>query len=58
MKAIRQLRASRVQRIVYIASDPKSAFKNFVDLSRPESAAFHGDPFMPVCKIIIVQFSV
>ena len=48
MKAIRQLRASRVKKIVYVSSDPKSSLKNFIDLARPSSTTFFGDPFMPV----------
>jgi tRNA (uracil-5-)-methyltransferase len=48
-KAIRQLRSiSRIDRLVYVASDPRAAMKNLVDLTRPTSATFSGDPFMPV----------
>lgn len=48
-KAIRQLRSlSRIERLVYVASDPRAAIKNLVDLTRPTSATFSGDPFMPV----------
>ena len=50
MKAVRQLRASRVRRIVYVSSDPRSSIKNFVDLARPSSTTFFGDPFLPVGK--------
>lgn len=48
MKAIRQIRASRIKKIIFVSSDPKTTIKNFVDLSRPSSATFFGDPFMPV----------
>ena len=48
MKAIRQLRASRIKKIVYVSSDPKSSIKNFIDLARPSSTTFFGDPFIPV----------
>ena len=55
MKAIRQIRASRIKKVVYVSSDPKSCIKNFVDLARPSSTTFFGDPFLPVsvslCKI-------
>ena len=48
MKAIRQIRASRIKKVVYVSSDPKSCIKNFVDLARPSSTTFFGDPFLPV----------
>jgi hypothetical protein len=48
MKAIRQIRASRIKKIIFVSSDPRTTIKNFVDLSRPSSATFFGDPFMPV----------
>ena len=48
MKAIRQIRASRIKRVVFVSSDPKSCIKNFVDLARPSSTTFFGDPFLPV----------
>ena len=48
MKAIRQLRASRIKKIIYIFSDPKSSIKNFVDFARPSSTTFFGDPFLPL----------
>ena len=51
MKAIRQLRASRIKKIVYVSSDPKSSIKNFIDLARPSSTTFFGDPFMPVSSV-------
>ena len=51
MKAIRQLRASRIKKIVYVSSDPKSSIKNFIDLARPSSTTFFGDPFMPVGSV-------
>ena len=56
MKAVRQLRASRVRRIVYVSSDPRSSVKNFVDLARPSSTTFFGDPFLPVGKNQICQY--
>ena len=48
MKAIRQIRASRIKKVVFVSSDPKSCIKNFVDLARPSSTTFFGDPFLPV----------
>jgi len=48
MKAVRQLRASRIKKIIYVSSDPKSSIKNFIDLARPSSTTFFGDPFLPI----------
>lgn len=45
---IKVLRASTIKRIVYIACDPK-ANSNLVNLCRPQSKAYQGDPFVPVC---------
>ena len=55
MKAIRQLRASRIKKIVYVSSDPKSSMKNFIDLARPSSTTFFGDPFMPVGSVTMLR---
>ena len=52
MQAIRQIRASRIKKIIFVSSDPKTTIKNFVDLSRPSSATFFGDPFMPVRQVV------
>ena len=54
MKAIRQLRASRIKKIIYIATDPKSSIKNFIDLARPSSTTFFGDPFLPVIIVTVI----
>ena len=48
MKAVRQLRASRIKKIIYVSSDLKSSIKNFADFARPSSTTFFGDPFMPL----------
>jgi len=46
-KAIQQLRSSRVQKLIFVSSDPKATIRNFVDLGRATSGSFHGDPFLP-----------
>ena len=33
---------------MFLSSDSKTSMKNLVDLTRPASATFKGDPFMPV----------
>lgn len=48
LKAVRELRASRVNRIVFVASDPRASLKSMVDLTRPSSSTFSGDPFLPI----------
>jgi len=46
-KAVMQLRSSRVQKLLFVSSDPKATIRNFVDLGRATSGSFHGDPFLP-----------
>jgi len=49
VKAIRVIRAiAKISRIVFVANDPRLSMKNLVDLTRPTSSMFPGDPFMPV----------
>lgn len=44
---IKTIRASEINRIVYIACDPK-ANTNLLTLCRPKSKAYQGEPFVPV----------
>lgn len=46
-KSMRMLRATRIKKIVFVSSDPKATLKNLVDLGRPASTTFFGEPFMP-----------
>ena len=56
-KAIQSIRKnSSVTKIVYIASDPYSSVKNFLDFARPPSNSFKGEPFVPVRAIPIDLF--
>jgi tRNA (uracil-5-)-methyltransferase len=34
-----------MHRLVYVSCDPKQALKNIVDLCRPESQRYIGEPF-------------
>merc|ERR1712150_431367 len=48
-KAIQSIRKyASVTKVIYVASDPQSAVKNFLDFVRPPSNIFKGDPFVPV----------
>ena len=51
-KAIQSIRKNEsVTKIIYIASDPYPAVKNFLDFARPPSNSFKGEPFVPVRAI-------
>lgn len=48
-KAIGHIRKnSAIKKLVYVASDPKAAVKNFTELSRAPSNNVEGDPLVPV----------
>ncbi|KAJ8676069.1 hypothetical protein QAD02_011855 [Eretmocerus hayati] len=48
-KAIMSLRkAKKLEKLIYISCDPKAAMKNLIDLARPNSRSFHGEPLVPV----------
>eukprot|EP00095_Tigriopus_kingsejongensis_P011202 maker-scaffold263_size232787-snap-gene-1.22 protein:Tk11202 transcript:maker-scaffold263_size232787-snap-gene-1.22-mRNA-1 annotation:"trna (uracil-5-)-methyltransferase homolog a" len=53
-KAIHALRASQVQKLVYISCDANAAMNNFTTLARPPSKTVSGDPFVPI-KVIPVD---
>jgi tRNA (uracil-5-)-methyltransferase len=36
---------TNIQRLIYVSCDPMAASKNFVDLCRPTSNKYDGDPF-------------
>lgn len=49
MKALRAIRNSpRIKKVMFLSSDSRTSMKNLVDLTRPASATFKGDPFMPI----------
>uniref|UniRef100_A0A914WXR7 tRNA (uracil(54)-C(5))-methyltransferase n=1 Tax=Plectus sambesii TaxID=2011161 RepID=A0A914WXR7_9BILA len=46
-KLVNSLRKmTTLKRIVYVSCEPRLAMKNFIDLARPESNRFDGDPFV------------
>lgn len=46
----------KLRRLVFISCDPKAAFKNFVDLTRPASKTLIGNPFVPVTALPVDLF--
>jgi hypothetical protein len=40
-------READIQRLVYVSCDARAASQNFVDLGRPESNQYPGEPFVP-----------
>lgn len=56
-KAIQQLRKiNKVRKIVYVSCNPQAAYKNFVDLGRPESKTLHGEAFFPTKAVAVDMF--
>ncbi|KAL3272385.1 hypothetical protein HHI36_013862 [Cryptolaemus montrouzieri] len=56
-KAILQLRkVKKIKRLIYVSCNPEAAFKNFLDLGRPESKTLQGEPFVPVKAVPVDMF--
>ncbi|XP_032682575.1 tRNA (uracil-5-)-methyltransferase homolog A-like [Odontomachus brunneus] len=56
-KALLTLRkAKKLSRLVYISCDPRAAMKNLVDLARPTSRQYLGEPLVPVKAIAVDMF--
>ncbi|PSN32844.1 tRNA (uracil-5-)-methyltransferase A [Blattella germanica] len=56
-KAIVQLRrAGNLKKLVFLSCDPNAALKNFVDLARPTSKNYRGDPLVPVRAVPVDMF--
>ncbi|CAK9828739.1 tRNA (uracil-5-)-methyltransferase homolog A [Anthophora retusa] len=49
-------KASKLTRLVYISCDPKAAAKNLVDLARPPSKQYVGEPLVPVKAVAVDMF--
>lgn len=57
IKSIMALRnAKGLDRFVYISCSPKSAVKNWVDLARPCSKSYRGNPFRATAAIGVDMF--
>ncbi|XP_033342827.2 tRNA (uracil-5-)-methyltransferase homolog A [Megalopta genalis] len=56
-RAVSTLRkANKLSRLVYVACDPRAAAKNLVDLARPPSKQYVGDPLVPVKAVPVDMF--
>lgn len=56
-KALLTLRnAKNLNKLVYISCDPRAAMRNLVDLARPSSKQYLGEPLVPVKAIPVDMF--
>ncbi|XP_054734993.1 tRNA (uracil-5-)-methyltransferase homolog A isoform X1 [Anastrepha obliqua] len=56
-KSIAAIRAaSAIKRLVYISCNPVHAQRNWIELGRPESKQYKGDPFFPKTAIAVDMF--
>eukprot|EP00096_Caligus_rogercresseyi_P012117 TRINITY_DN498_c0_g2_i1.p1 TRINITY_DN498_c0_g2~~TRINITY_DN498_c0_g2_i1.p1 ORF type:complete len:614 (+),score=163.48 TRINITY_DN498_c0_g2_i1:3-1844(+) len=54
--AVKAIRASDVDTLVYISCDMSAAIQNFVNLGKPSSNTYGGDPFVPKRVIAVDLF--
>lgn len=56
-KALVSLRkAKRLKKLIYISCDPNAVIKNLVDLARPNSKQYFGEPLVPVKAVPVDMF--
>ncbi|XP_002026564.2 tRNA (uracil-5-)-methyltransferase homolog A [Drosophila persimilis] len=48
--------ASAINRLVYVSCNPHSAKRNFIELARPESKHYKGEPFYPKSAVAVDMF--
>ncbi|KAH8261240.1 hypothetical protein KR044_005754 [Drosophila immigrans] len=48
--------ASAIKRLVYVSCNPNSAKRNFIELARPESKHWKGEPFYPKTAVAVDMF--
>lgn len=48
--------ASAIKRLVYISCNPQRAQRNWIELGRPESKQYKGEPFYPVTAVAVDMF--
>ncbi|KAM7354873.1 tRNA (uracil-5-)-methyltransferase homolog A [Cochliomyia hominivorax] len=48
--------ASAIKRLVYISCNPQKAQRNWIELGRPESKQYKGEPFYPVTAVAVDMF--
>ncbi|XP_015605204.1 tRNA (uracil-5-)-methyltransferase homolog A [Cephus cinctus] len=49
-------RAKKLKKLIYIACDPKAAIRNLVDLARPTSKQYVGEPLVPIKAVPVDMF--
>ncbi|XP_046593625.1 tRNA (uracil-5-)-methyltransferase homolog A [Neodiprion lecontei] len=49
-------KAKRLHKLVYISCDPKAAIKNLIDLARPTSKQYQGEPLIPIKAVPVDMF--
>lgn len=49
-------KAKTLSKLVYISCDPRAATKNLIDLARPTSKQYAGDPLVPVKAVAVDMF--
>ncbi|XP_012255904.2 tRNA (uracil-5-)-methyltransferase homolog A [Athalia rosae] len=49
-------KTKKLNKLVYISCDPKAALKNLVDLARPTSKQYQGDPLVPIKAVPVDMF--
>ncbi|XP_003699325.2 tRNA (uracil-5-)-methyltransferase homolog A [Megachile rotundata] len=56
-RALLSLRKARkLSRLIYVSCDPRAAAKNLVDLARPTSKQYIGEPLVPVKAVAVDMF--
>ncbi|XP_058794553.1 tRNA (uracil-5-)-methyltransferase homolog A [Phymastichus coffea] len=56
-KALVALRkAKKLNKLIYISCDPKAAVRNLVDLARPNSKQYFGEPLVPIKAVPVDMF--
>ncbi|XP_061396260.1 tRNA (uracil-5-)-methyltransferase homolog A [Musca vetustissima] len=48
--------AAAIKRLVYISCNPQRAQRNWIELGRPQSKQYKGDPFYPVTAVAVDMF--
>ncbi|XP_053981431.1 tRNA (uracil-5-)-methyltransferase homolog A-like [Hylaeus volcanicus] len=49
-------KAKKLSRLVYVSCDPRAAARNLVDLARPTSKQYIGEPLVPVKAVAVDMF--
>uniref|UniRef100_A0A1I8NGG8 tRNA (uracil(54)-C(5))-methyltransferase n=2 Tax=Musca domestica TaxID=7370 RepID=A0A1I8NGG8_MUSDO len=56
-RSIAAIRAAEgIKRLVYISCNPQRAQRNWIELGRPQSKQYKGDPFYPVTAVAVDMF--